>query len=301
MCGFLVKSAFLSGGMEAGIDDLTSKGNGGAGSLVIWAAGNDNLEVSSLNSFPAHKSNVISVIASTPNDKRKIPKDDWDSLAPPDGHWGSNFKGDIAAPGTHLLTTDISGQDGYNDDVAGGFGIHFLYRCEVGNPDLHNNFTFVWGSSGAAAIVAGICALVWEANPWLDAIGVRDIIYRTTDRVGCTTYINGYCNDMGRGRINAWLACLDAEFIKEINESQIDVKVVNPVSDKMYIYYRTIKPEEKFNLRFYDIFGRELFEKELPNTGIFEYDISKYVNGMYLIRIENNSSQFYSSKLIKVE
>jgi len=112
-------------------------GRNGRGCVIVIAAGNDFGQVS----FPGTLPDVITVSASNEYDEAKTPTSK-------DGEtwWGTNHgpEVDVAAPGVHNLTTDISGADGY----AGG--------------DYEPKFN---GTSSATPIVAGACGLVLSANP----------------------------------------------------------------------------------------------------------------------------------------
>jgi subtilisin family serine protease len=103
--------------------------------------------------------------------------------------WGSNFgpEADIAAPGVHNYTTDISGSEGYN---SGG----------TLDGDYVSNFN---GTSSATPIVAGVSALVLSANLNLREAQVRRILKQTADKVGQVVYTNGRNDKMGHGRVNA--------------------------------------------------------------------------------------------------
>lgn len=161
------------------------RGRNGRGCVIVVAAGNMSQEVS----FPATLPNVLSIAASNEYDEAKTP----DSR---DGEkfWGTN-KGpeiDVAAPGVHNLTTDITGTSGYD----GG--------------DYFATFN---GTSSATPLVAGACALILSANPHLNEAAVRDIIKNTADKVGQFPYRNGRNDYFGHGRLNvlnAVQAALDA-------------------------------------------------------------------------------------------
>lgn len=94
---------------------------------------------------------------------------------------------DVAAPGVHNYTTDISGAAGYNQ---GG--------------SLDNNYVSDFnGTSSATPIVAGVAALILSANPNFRKASVRRIIKETADKVGQVIYANDRNDQMGHGRINA--------------------------------------------------------------------------------------------------
>ena len=150
------------------------------GCVILVAAGNDSGSVS----FPGKLPNVLTVAASNEFDepKTRISQDG-------ENWWGSNFglEVDIAAPGVHNYTTDISGTDGYN---AGG----------AVDADYVDNFN---GTSSSTPIVAGVAALVLSANPNLREAQVRRILKESADKVGQVIYFNNRSDLMGYGRVNA--------------------------------------------------------------------------------------------------
>ena len=106
---------------------------------------------------------------------------------------------DVAAPGVHNLTTDISGTKGYNKE---------------------HNYTDFNGTSSSTPIVAGIAGLMLSANPLLTEKEVRNIIKQTADKVGHVPYDRGHNHRMGFGRVNALKAvnaALGASNSKEVN------------------------------------------------------------------------------------
>jgi len=118
--------------------------------------------------------------------------DEFKSPTSSDGEgWGSNFgpEVDLAAPGVHNLTTDISGSGGYTNN---------------------NYFDDFNGTSSATPIVAGAAALVLSANPELKEREVRKILKDTADKVGAEPYIDGRNDRFGHGRLNVLAAVQQA-------------------------------------------------------------------------------------------
>ena len=151
-----------------------TQGRDGKGCVILVAAGNDSAPVN----FPGNLVNILTVSASNEYDepKTKISQDG-------ESWWGSSFgpEVDVAAPGVHNLTTDISGQNGYTEE-------NYV-------PDFN-------GTSSSTPIVAGAVGLVLSANKNLTEADVRDIIRNTADKVGPLAYVNGRNDHMGFGRLN---------------------------------------------------------------------------------------------------
>jgi len=164
--------------ISAAIRDAVQNGRGGKGCVVVVSSGNDNSEVD----FPATDDRVIAVGATAFDIDRRAVELDWGS-----GN-GSNYGVglDVVAPGTMVVTTDISGTLGYDE---GNY-------CQ--------DFS---GTSAAAPHVAGVVALVLSANAELTQEEVRHIIESTADKPDLYDYdASGWNEEVGYGRINAYAA-----------------------------------------------------------------------------------------------
>jgi thermitase len=159
-------------------DKARTQGRGGLGCVVVIAAGNSFGDVT----FPANLPDVLTVSASNEYDEAKTPTSK-------DGEtWWGTCHGpeiDVAAPGVHNMTTDISAGDGYAPD------------------DYTPNFN---GTSSATPIVAGACALVISANRKLSGADVAQIITYTAAKVGPYPYPGGRNDFFGAGRLDVYAA-----------------------------------------------------------------------------------------------
>lgn len=191
--------------INAAIQNATTLGRNGLGTIVVFATGNDNRNSIS---YPSTNPNIIAVGAMSMCNQRKSPSSC-------DGeNWGSNFGTglDVMAPGVLISTTDRQGNNGYNPNIR----IHPISGGTlVANDYADQNYT-TWfnGTSAAAPQVAGIAALILSVNPGLTLQQVRNIIESTTDKAGNYTYTLGageqaaltWNNQMGYGRVNAFRA-----------------------------------------------------------------------------------------------
>ncbi len=154
------------------IEYAEDEGRGGLGSVVVFAAGNDNCNNS--NDALVGNNKVVAVAA----------LEWWDQRASY-SNYGSPL--DIAAP-TALLTTDLT---------AGGYGSY------GGDDGFWEGFS---GTSGAAPVVSGVVALMLEANPRLTAKQVRAVLADTAAKVDLQNGAwdeDGWSPYYGYGRIDA--------------------------------------------------------------------------------------------------
>jgi thermitase len=168
--------------MTNALNRARTQGRSGRGCVIVFAAGNDGEPVP----YPSNLDFVLTVGASNEWDEPK-------TIRSRDGenYWASNMgpEVDIAAPGVHILTTDISGPGGYSSG------------------DYYPSFN---GTSSATPLVAGAAALLLSLNPLLTETQVRSLLTKSADKVPTVTYINGHNNQMGFGRLNVLKAIIAA-------------------------------------------------------------------------------------------
>lgn len=166
------------------IERAVAKGRNGKGTIVVGSAGNDGGPNAV---FPARLDAVICVAATNEFDELKT-RESQDG----EDYWATNTgpQVDIAAPGVHNLTTDVSGEAGHD---AGDY-----------NPKFN-------GTSSAAPLVAGACGLILSAAPKLKASEVRQILTATADKIGQLPYPQGRNNSFGYGRLNVLEAVKEAK------------------------------------------------------------------------------------------
>ncbi|MBC7923336.1 MAG: S8 family serine peptidase, partial [Ferruginibacter sp.] len=168
--------------IDDAITNAFTSGRGGLGTLVVFAAGNDNGGVS----YPANShADIVAVGAMSQCAERKSPTSC-------DGEgWGSNFGAqlDVVAPGVFISTTDRQGANGYT-------GTDYT--------------SFFNGTSSACPMVAGVAALVLSVNPCLTHDQVEDILEQSAQKAGTYAYAasvgrpNGtWHNEMGYGLVDA--------------------------------------------------------------------------------------------------
>jgi subtilisin-like proprotein convertase family protein len=146
----------------AAMQDATTNGRGGKGTVFLWAAGNGNGSGDDSN-YDGWANSPLAIAVSAINDKGRA-----SYYTEP----GANIL--VCAPSSGgkqgITTTDRIGNIGYNED--GGTVEHPNFA----NTDYTNAFG---GTSSATPAVAGVVALMLQANPNLKYRDVQEILVRT--------------------------------------------------------------------------------------------------------------------------
>jgi subtilisin family serine protease len=180
--------------------NVATKGRNGKGCVILFAAGNENQEVT--NVYGRHP-DVICIGASTSQDVHASYSNrgfEIDVVAPSNGDWP-------------LIAPRASWDSGHWFD---------------GN-EVNSQYKHFGGTSAATPLVAGVCALMLSANPNLTAKEVKGILMQTADKIGHPTdYVNGHSRRYGAGRVNADKAV--AEAIRRLDspgQPAVEAKVVS--------------------------------------------------------------------------
>ena len=169
----------LPSSVAEALDYCATEGRGGKGCVLVFAAGNDGLDVD-LNGYATH-SGIIAVGACNAHGRRPSYSNSGSALwcvytsRDPADATGASLPYRTTAPAGSLL-----------------LGESFYSSC----------FGF---TSAACAIVAGICALIVSANSELTAVEVRDVLRQSCEKVdveGGTYDADGRSWAYGYGRPN---------------------------------------------------------------------------------------------------
>lgn len=282
-------SYFPSPAIELEIQNMVANGRvryGTAmGVVVIASQGNDHYSDVDHPQYPAAYEEVISVSASTPDDRKKTPGDSWETST----SWGTNYGRllDIAAPGVCIFTTDLPGSNGY----APGDYIAFQK------------------TSAAAPVVAGAAALVLSKNPTMTWQSVKTRLLESADKTGGSYNYNydannpGHSVEMGYGRVNAEKAVTDTPtgITKAIDGSGEEFSVTPFVSTTLDIRYKLQAYPTAYRMQIYDMTGKALMDAMLPSgSGMLNLDVAGLTPGMYFVQCSNGAALVGKEKFIKV-
>jgi subtilisin family serine protease len=122
------------------------------------------------------------------------------------------MKPDIAAPGVSICSAISSFTDANYTTIS---SLTF------------NNKTYDYakfsGTSMSGPVVAGVCALILEANPWLTAVQVKQLIKETARTDNFTGVIPALGSPLwGMGKLNAYAAVQEALALVEVPENSVE-------------------------------------------------------------------------------
>jgi len=199
--------SFLPSSLEAGLINGTSNLRSGKGAVYIKSSGNNfekyatsncgtNLTCAELFMDSTNASPYVTIIASLNADNIKSSYSStgaglWVSGFGGEYGWNNDsYEGSVSSDYEHLLepaimTTDQSGCTNGNVGANGGTQRNPFENMSGGNGENSNcNYTSrMNGTSSAAPTVAGIVALMLQANPDLTWRDVRHILVTTADKV----------------------------------------------------------------------------------------------------------------------
>lgn len=203
--------------------------------------------------------------------------------------FGQELKPDISAPGKNI----VSSLSSYTTTYTG------TTTTSVQFNDRTYRFVPLSGTSMSCPFVAGVAALVLQANPNLSATQVKQILLETayndqfTEEAGVLRF--------GNGKVNAYQAVMKAlhtvgvEHYVSPKESNYTV-FPNPASNQCFITANT--ESESVNCQIFDISGRMVQQVTLL-SGANTLNLNGFVPGCYLLRITDNKTVVTKKLVVK--
>ncbi len=194
--------------------------------------------------------------------------------------FGQTDKPDISAPGKNV----VSSLSSYTNSYSG------TYTASVQFNDRTYKFVSLSGTSMACPFVAGVAALVLQANPNLSASQVKEILKETayndqfTEQSGALRF--------GSGKVNAYQAILRALTTVGVDEYVIPQESLftvfpNPASGQCFVTANTESPATLCQL--IDLTGRTVLQTTLT-PGVNSLNLSGLTPGCYLLKITDDKS-----------
>ncbi|NCC92083.1 MAG: hypothetical protein EOM10_02180, partial [Opitutae bacterium] len=144
---------------RAALSNAATTGRSGLGTIIVWAGGN-GLEAYDDSNYDGYANSIYTIAVAALTDGGE---QSWYSEP------GANVVVTSPSSGgaTDIITTDLMGNDGYNPDPE---------YDELADTNYTKTFG---GTSSATPLVAGVLALVLEANPDLGWRDVQEILIRS--------------------------------------------------------------------------------------------------------------------------
>lgn len=191
-------------------------------------------------SEPSCSDDVISVAAYAPSYQTPGGSTVGGGLASFSSHgprYDGVMKPDISAPGVSICSAISSYTDAAYTTIS---SVTF------------NNKTYDYakfsGTSMSGPVVAGVCALILEANPWLTAAQVKQLIKETARTDNFTGVIPAIGSPLwGMGKLNAYAAVQEALALVEVSENSMENTwnvYPNPVVESLHFTLVDELPKE---------------------------------------------------------
>lgn len=239
-------------------------------------------------SEPSCSDDVISVAAYAPSYQTPGGATVGGGLASFSSHgprYDGTMKPDVAAPGVSIASAISSFTDAPYTSVG---------SMNFNNTTYH--FAKFSGTSMAGPVVAGICALVLEANPWLSAGQVKQILMETARSDNFTGTIPLLGSPLwGMGKVNAYAAVKAALNLVQIPEKTLNnpwTVYPNPVSESLHFSVTQTLPSKCWLI---DECG-ERYELNIQNESV---NVKHLAAGKYTLLLFLNG-KMQSASLVKI-
>lgn len=184
------------------------------------------------------------------------------------------LKPEISGPGSNI----ISAINSFSDQFTGN------YNATVDFQGREYGYSFLSGTSMSSPFVAGVAALVLQANPYLSAAQVKQVLCETalwdeyTEAAGQERF--------GYGKVNAYAAvrrALELTGVEEVKVAAPALEVFpNPVGEMLYL--TLCLPEGQMaSVALFDLTGKCLWMENL-SAGVHSFNVSHLPAGCYLLQ-----------------
>lgn len=193
--------------------------------------------------------------------------------------FGNTPKPDISAPGKNIVSALSSYTNTYND----------TYTATMEFNGRTYRFVSLSGTSMSCPFVAGVAALVLQANPYLSSAQVKQILLQTAYNDEFTAQAG--TSRFGSGKVNAYqavLAALETVGVEHYtNNSNTSYSIYpNPAKGQCYV---TVSSDNGSALcQVFDLTGRMVVSSHLTQ-GVNTLDLHNLPAGCYMIKLNDGN------------
>ncbi len=239
-----------------------------------WTAGDNLYGISE----PACTSSLISVAAYWPEFIHPLTGEVGGGAIAPFSSIGPTLdervKPDIAAPGVNIGSAMSSYTD---EDFTPIYNVSFEGRSYP--------FARLSGTSMASPAVAGIAALVLEANPSATPQMVKEALMLTARRDSYTGAIPfGGSTQWGMGKVNAYQAVREVLWMNGISERSVDDLDIWPNPTDGTVWIDLPEASNGAELIVLDVAGRVILAHSTSAAGRLNLDATSWSSGIYAVR-----------------
>ena len=197
------------------------------------------------------------------------------------------MKPDIAAPGVSVASS-----------ISSFTNASYTPNTNVNFQSVDYPFARLSGTSMSSPIVAGVVALMLDANPWLMPAQIKQILKETAREDAKTGNIPDTGSvKWGWGKVHAWRAVWQSVYNASVESALLPSFFVypNPAIDNVYI---VLPPQLNSSIfRIVDISGKVWIQNEFKND--IPIPVDHLSIGLYYIQILTEEGTWLTSKLIK--
>ncbi|MEA1965293.1 MAG: S8 family serine peptidase, partial [Candidatus Aerophobetes bacterium] len=156
----------------------------------------------------------------------------------------------VAASNDNDELADFSNYGEKTIDLAAP-GVHILSSIPTGSSGSFEGYAFISGSSMSTAYTAGVAGLVMTAEPYEDALEIKERILNNVDKM--QSLIN---RTSAGGRLNAYASQPSSQMSSSLKISNL-LNAPNPFSQSTYFTYELSK-RAQIEIRIYNIAGERV-------------------------------------------
>lgn len=216
----------------------------------------------------------------------------------------NSVKPDITGPGL-VLGSSVSSYDPEFLSTGGSYdNVVAIYTFPTFNRAYP--FAMLMGTSMSSPAVAGIVALMLEANSKMNPQQVKDVLAATAIKDTYTgTLPAGGNNNWGNGKANAYAAVKKAwqtNSVKDVAANEIQCQVYpNPTTGKLTISYNAVKAETAA-IEVYDLTGKKVRSVEwklYAGANSKNLNLESLTKGFYLVKLNTATGSATTKTVIE--